>query len=95
MADAKARTDVAERVIDSLKTGENQALEAVHKFLDAVNSAFPDVGGDGAPRQKIIDSAFKMTEQLVGTASDVAKHLAKVTKDALTEAEDAGKSSKG
>jgi hypothetical protein len=60
--------DNAERIIESLQDAENSALEAVRKFLDTVNGVFPDFTAEGGPRQKIIDSAFKMTEQLVGTS---------------------------
>ena len=60
--------DGAVRVIESVQDAEQSALEAVRDFLDAVNGAFPDLGED-SPRRKIIDSAFKMTEQLVAQAS--------------------------
>lgn len=75
MAVKAAGTTVGERVVESLKTGETSALEAVHKFVDTVSSAVPDLGAEDGPRKKIIDSAFKMTEQLVATANDVARQL--------------------
>ena len=76
--------DGAVRVIESVQDAEQSALEAVRDFLDAVNGAFPDVGEDG-PRRKIIDSAFKMTEQLVGVSNQLAQRIVKVTEDALGE----------
>jgi hypothetical protein len=94
MAEARARPDTAERVIETIKDGQTSALDAVHKFLDSVNDAFPDVGSDDGPRRKIIDSAFKMAGDLVGTWSDVASHLAKVSQEALREPEKAGAGSK-
>ena len=39
------------------------------------------------PRRKIIDSAFKMTEQLVGASNQLAQRVVKVTEKALDEFE--------
>ena len=63
---------------------EQSALEAVRRFVDTVDGAFPDVGEDG-PRRKIIDSAFKMTEQLVGASNQFARNIVKVTGEAMEE----------
>jgi hypothetical protein len=59
----------------------------VRKFLDAVDGVFPDVSRDGGPRRKIIDSAFKMTEELVGASNKFAQKMVKVTEDAFGEFE--------
>ncbi len=76
--------DIVERIIESGRDAEEFALEAVRKFVDTVNGIFPDVSEDG-PRRKIIDSAFKMTEQLVGTWTQVAEKIVKATGEALTQ----------
>ncbi len=80
MADTRrrARDDSVDRIIDSLGGAENSAFEAVRKFLDTVNDAFPHLGEGGGTRQKIIDSAFNMTEELVGTSNQLAQRLVKV-----------------
>ena len=54
----------------------------MRRFLDTVNNAFPDVGSDGGSRQRIIDSAFRMTDELVGTSNQFAHRLVKVGSDA-------------
>lgn len=69
MADTETGSDSADRIIESFQDAGNLALELVRKFLDTVNGVFPDVGTEGGARKKIIDSAFKMTEQLVGTSN--------------------------
>jgi hypothetical protein len=79
--------DGATRVIDSVQNVEQSALEAVRKFLDAVDGVFPDVSRDGGPRRKIIDSVFKMTEELVGASNKFAQKMVKVTEDAFGEFE--------
>jgi hypothetical protein len=91
MAITTTNSETAERVIQSVRDGETAALEAVHKFISSVNEAVPDVGEGDGHRQRIIDSAFEMTKKLVGTWSDVARHLAKVSQEAL----EAGKATKG
>jgi hypothetical protein len=87
---ARPREDGADRVIDSLAEAERSALDAVRRFLDAVNKSFPDVGPDGGQRQRIIDSAFRMTEELVGTSNEFAHRLVKVGADAAQRAPLAG-----
>jgi hypothetical protein len=69
-----------DRVMDSVRDAEDSGLEAVRKFVDTVNGIFPDLSEDG-PRTKIIDSAFKMTEELVGASTNLADKIMK----ALTE----------
>ena len=75
----------ADRIIESFHDAGETALESVRKFLDTVNGVFPDVSADNGPRQKIIDSAFKMTEQLVGTSTQLAERVVKASRDALSE----------
>ena len=57
----------------------------MRRFLDTVNGVFPDTSADGGPRQKIIESAFKMTEQLVGASNQLAQKIVKVSQSALGE----------
>jgi len=77
MTSTETGSGSADRIIESFRDAGNTALESVRKFLDTVNGAFPDVGADHGPRQRIIDSAFKMTEQLVGASTQLAKKAAK------------------
>ena len=80
----------ADRTIESFHDAGNAALELVRKFLDTVNGVFPDISADNGPRQKIIDAAFKMTEQLVGTSTQLAEEIVKASQDVLGEAEEEG-----
>jgi hypothetical protein len=80
----QATVEGTNRVIESVRDTEQSALEAVRRFVDTVNGVFPDVSEDG-PRRKIIDSAFKMTEQLVDASNDLAQKLLKATSDASRE----------
>jgi hypothetical protein len=91
MSTTETRSRCADRLIESFHEAGNTALESVRKFLDTVNGVFPDVSADGGPRQKIIDAAFKMTEQLVGDSTQLAEKVVKVTQDAATETDKEGK----
>ena len=78
MTAAQIKRTGTNRFVDSVEDAEHTSIEAVRKFVDTVDSVFPHLGGDDGPRRKIIDSAFKMTEQLVQNFLDV-------TRTALTE----------
>ena len=82
---ARPREDGADRIIDSVAEAERTALDAVRRFLDTVNNAFPDVGPDGGARQRIIDSAMDRLKipaerTFVNIARYGAKALALVAK---------------
>ena len=62
----------------------------MRKFLDTVNGVFPDGSADNGPRQQIIDSAFKMTEELVGTSTQLAQKIVMASQDALGETDKEG-----
>ncbi len=73
------------RLVDSIERVERDSLEAVRRFLDSVDSVFPRSVADNGPRRKIIDSAFKMTEDLVGAANGLARNILDSTGKALAE----------
>ena len=80
----QTKDNTTARLIDSIEEAEHASLDAVRRFLDTVDGAFPDLGDDG-PRRKIIDSAFKMTEQLVGASNRLAQNILDVTERELNE----------
>ena len=93
--DVDTKDDGAGRILDSLQDAEHSALEAVRKFLDTVNGVFPDMGPNDGPRKKIIDSAFEMTERLVGSWDQFAKSVVKAGQGAMRESEEKKQASKG
>ena len=78
MTAAQTKRTGTARLVDTIEDAEHTSLEAVRTFLDTVDSVIPHRGGDDGPRRKIIDSAFRMTEQL-------AQNFLDVTRKALTE----------
>ena len=88
MASTQGKSDGAARLIDTIQDAENHSPDAVRKFLDTVDGAFPDLSHDNdGPRRKIIDSAFKMTEQLVGASNDLARTVLDLTQTAMKDSE--------
>ena len=81
------------RLIDTIEHAEHVSLEAVRNFLDTVDGVFPHLGGEDGPRRKIIDSAFKMTEQLVSASTGLAKNILEVTEKGLTASDQESTSS--
>jgi len=84
MTPTQVEQDGTTRLFETIERAETVSLEAVRKFLDTVNGAFPDLGEDG-PRRKVIDSAFEMTEKLVNNWTGVAKNLLAETEKELKE----------
>jgi hypothetical protein len=76
---------------ESVQAVVEPALEAVHRFVDAVNDAFPDIRDDG-PRRKIIDAAFKMVDDLVGASFRFADQIVQVGQSAAAGTEDSTES---
>lgn len=89
----ETRDDGANRIIESLQDAEQSALESVRRFVDTVDGAFPDLG-EGGTRKKILDAAFKMTEQLVSASNRLAQRIVTVTENALDEFEKEAKDTK-
>ncbi|MGZ4692854.1 MAG: hypothetical protein ACXWCM_03185 [Acidimicrobiales bacterium] len=76
----------ATRIIESMQQAEHSAFEAMRKFVDTVDSVFPDLSDtDEGPRRQIIDSAFKMVENLVGTSNKLAENVLQVSARAMEE----------
>ena len=75
-------TDTARKFIGNLADSEKSALDAARKFVDTVNDTVPDTGEDG-PRSRIIDSAFRMTQELIDAGNKLALNVVDSTEDAL------------
>ncbi len=67
MAIADRPTEISEQVLESLRDGERAALAAVREFVDALDQAVPFHGEATSSRQKVIDAALQMADQLVQT----------------------------
>ena len=82
---AETEHDSATRILESVQEAEQSAFEAVRKFVDTVDGVFPDLTRDEGPRRQIIDSAFKMVENLVGTSNKLAETVIQVSSKAMEQ----------
>jgi hypothetical protein len=78
MTAAQAKQQPNARLFETIDHAEQIALEAVRKFFDTLDDAFPHLSED-KPRRQIIDSAFEMTEHLVAGATRFAKEIVAIT----------------
>ena len=78
MTPDRARQERNPRLIEAIEDAEQTALQAVRKFVNAIDDAFPHLSED-KPRRKAIDSTFDMIERLVSDATGLAKNLVAFT----------------
>jgi hypothetical protein len=67
MAIADKPTELSEQVLESLRDGERAALAAVRVFADTLDQVVPFQGEAASSRQKVIDAALEMADELVQT----------------------------
>jgi len=84
ITESRPAADAASELIDSVEGLEKSTFEAVRGFLDTLRAMFPDVRDDG-PRQKVVDSAVTMVEQIVGASNQFARDVAATTRRAFEE----------
>ena len=68
-------TELSERVLKEVKSGQESAIEAVRQFMESVDKALPPRGGNPSRRQEVIDSALEMSEKLVQTQYDFLRNV--------------------
>lgn len=87
MATTDDVTDGVQNLIDGMGDQSKAAVEAARKFVDSVTEAIPDGPGSDL-RDKVIQSAFAMTHQVVdashrlatGLVDSTGKTIGKVTR---------------
>ena len=83
---AAARTaDLSDSVLKSVEAGQLAALDAVRKFLDAVDEALPAIGDRPSRRETVIDAALEMADRLVTTQYDFLRSVVRSADRTLNE----------
>ena len=90
MTSTQPRDAGGSHLVDTIEEAERASLAAVRQFLDAVDEAIPGLGED-RPRRKIIDAAFRMSEQLVTASNRVARNFLDLTEKAVASEDRASK----
>ena len=75
MAIANKPTELTEQVLESVRTGEQAALEALPKFNDTGDQALPRLGAAPSWRQQVIDSGLEMADGLVQAQYDFLRNV--------------------
>lgn len=85
--------DLSQEVLESVEAGQKAAIDAVRKFVDAVDEALPALGDRPSRREKVIDAALDMADKLVTTQYDFLRSVVRSADRSLKpgEAEDAEK----
>ena len=76
-------TELSEQVLESVKSGQQAALEAVRKFAETVDKLLPPHGEGPSKRQEVIDAAFEMADRLVQTQYDFLRSVVRSAGKAL------------
>ncbi len=71
-APVERTTELSEQVLESIKSGQREAIEAVRKFIDRADEALPPHAPEGGAtrRDELIDSALEMADRLVKAQYD-------------------------
>ena len=72
-------------VIAAVDENERGVLDAMRRFVAAVDDALPGGGAKEEPsrRVEIVEAALKMIEQLLGVSNDAARRLTESLRQAL------------
>jgi hypothetical protein len=72
---ADRTAELSEEVLHSLDDGARSAIEAVRRFMEAVDEALPPLGPNASKRQEVTDSAMDMAQRLVHTQYDFLRKV--------------------
>ena len=67
--------DLSAEVLKSVEAGQRAAIEAVRKFVDAVDEALPAIGDRPSRREAVIDAALDLADRLVTTQYDFLRSV--------------------
>jgi len=82
--------ELSKELSQSVEDGQRAAIEAVRKFVDAVDHTLPALPHGEGPsrRQEIIDSALEMADRLVHTQYDFIRKTVDSARKTLSPSED-------
>jgi hypothetical protein len=78
--------DLSDEVLESVKSGQQSAIEAVRKFVASVDEALPEAVHP--LRQNVVDSALELADQLVTTQYEFLRSVVRSAERALNKPRD-------
>jgi len=79
--------ELSDEVLESVKSGQQAAIEAVRKFVDSIDQALPEAVHP--LRKTIVDSALELADQLVTTQYEFLRSVVRSADRALSKPRDA------
>jgi hypothetical protein len=79
--------ELSDEVLESVKSGQQAAIEAVRKFVDTVDEAFP--AAVHPLRKTVVDGALELADQLVTTQYEFLRSIVRSADRALSRPDDA------
>ena len=83
--------DLSDEVLESVASGQRAAIEAVRKFIEAVDEALPVIGDRPSRRETVVDAALEMADKLVTTQYDFLRSVVRSADRTLGDAKPAKK----
>jgi hypothetical protein len=78
--------DLSDEVLKSVESGQRAAIDAVRKFVGAVDESLPAHGDEGPSRRKtIVDAALDMADKLVTTQYEFIRSVVGSASEALNK----------
>jgi hypothetical protein len=84
---ADRTTVLSKEVLESMESGQREAIDAVRKFMDSVDKALPLHGEGPSRRQEVVDSALGLADRLVHTQYDFLRKVVKSAGESLNKAD--------
>ena len=75
-------------MLKSVESGERAAIEAVRKFVNTVDQNLPGHGEGPSRRQKIIDAAMEMADELIHTQYEFLRKVVDSAGKTLARSDD-------
>jgi hypothetical protein len=80
---------LSDDVLESVESGQRTAIDAVRKFVSAVDESMPARGDDHPSRRKaIVDAALDMADKLVETQYEFIRKVVRSASETLNKQDD-------
>jgi len=82
---AERAADLSDEVLERVEARQRAAIEAIRKFVDALDDAVPNLVDDPAVRKKAVDAIGDYYEQLATTTNEFAARMVRSAIGTLNE----------
>ncbi len=83
--------ELSDDVLKAVEAGQRTAIDAVHRFLAAVDEALPAIGERPSRREKVVDAALEMADRLTTTQYEFLRTVVRSADRSLSKSDSAAK----